>query len=138
MSIHAGQGGQWGPGTGCKYLNCSTVFFTKAGLCLPGSPLCAHVQRWKTNGQLLFLENGVEHHLPKAQDAFHIMQGPHNCEGGAEERVPCRKGFSQCHHFLNSSFNKENECKQNPGWAINQRIENRERSFLYYSSHCYT
>lgn len=136
MSVHASQVGHWGPGMGC---NCSTLSFTKASFRLPGSPsLCADVQRWNTNGQLLFLENGAEHHLPEAQKAFHIMQDPHNHEGGVEERVACRKGLSPCHHFLNSSFSKENECKQNPQWAINRRTENTEKKLLYYSSHHYT
>lgn len=63
---------------------------------LPGSPLlCAHRQRWKTNGQLLFLESGAEHHLPEAQKAFHIPQGPHDQEGSVEGRVACGKGLSQ-------------------------------------------
>lgn len=40
-----------GTSTDLKQLNCSTLFYTTASLCLPGSPLCGCLQRWKTNGQ---------------------------------------------------------------------------------------
>lgn len=50
-------------------------------------------------------------------------RAPPSHEGGVEETVARGKGLSQCHHFLNASFSKENECKQSPGRAANRRIE---------------
>lgn len=57
-------------------------------------------------------KNGAEHHLPEMQKALCVTQGPHNHGGAVEERVACGKGLSQCHHFFNSSFSKENECSK--------------------------
>lgn len=132
-SIHDSQRAQWCPCMGCWIAApCSSprpVYTCQTLL------LCANTHRDEKLMDNYFSWKMV---LSITYQKHRKPQGPHSDEGGVEERVACRKGLSQCPHFHNSPFNKENECKQNPGWAINQRIENTERRFLYYSSHHYT
>lgn len=133
MSIRGSQRGQQCAGAGCWIA--APCPSPRLFYCCQALLLCANMRR---DGKLTGNYFSWKMVLSITYQKHRKPQGPHNQDGGVEERVACRKGLSQCHHFPNSFFSKENECKQNPGWATNWRIENIERKFLYYSSHHYT
>lgn len=91
-------GGPVGSWCGCIASLCSVL--TRVRWCLPGSFLwCAHMQRWKTNGQLLFLGMVLsityqKHRKPSTSHRPPQPGGQCGGKGGLQEKLVPVPSFS--------------------------------------------